>query len=224
MKRLILPIACGICTVTSDAQTDKQPHPNVIFIYADDLGYTDLSCTGSRFYETPHIDKLAREGVCFTQSYAACPVSSPSRAALLTGKYPARINLTDYIPGDRAYGPHKNQRLASLPFNLHLSKDEITMAEAFRQNGYSTFMAGKWHLAESAEYYPEQNGFDINIGGNNTGHPSKGYFSPYGNPQLKDGPEGEYLTDRLTDEVIRYISEPKEKPFFVYLSLSLIHI
>lgn len=130
MKRLILPIACGICTVTSDAQTDKQPHPNVIFIYADDLGYTDLSCTGSRFYETPHIDKLAREGVCFTQSYAACPVSSPSRAALLTGKYPARINLTDYIPGDRAYGPHKNQRLASLPFNLHLSKDEITMAEA----------------------------------------------------------------------------------------------
>ena len=152
MKRLILPIACGICTVTSDAQTDKQPHPNVIFIYADDLGYTDLSCTGSRFYETPHIDKLAREGVCFTQSYAACPVSSPSRAALLTGKYPARINLTDYIPGDRAYGPHKNQRLASLPFNLHLSKDEITMAEAFRQNGYSTFMAGKWHLAESAEY------------------------------------------------------------------------
>ena len=101
MKRLILPIACGICTVTSDAQTDKQPHPNVIFIYADDLGYTDLSCTGSRFYETPHIDKLAREGVCFTQSYAACPVSSPSRAALLTGKYPARINLTDYIPGER---------------------------------------------------------------------------------------------------------------------------
>ena len=224
MKRLILPIACGICTVTSDAQTDKQPHPNVIFIYADDLGYTDLSCTGSRFYETPHIDKLAREGVCFTQSYAACPVSSPSRAALLTGKYPARINLTDYIPGDRAYGPHKNQRLASLPFNLHLSKDEITMAEAFRQNGYSTFMAGKWHLAESAEYYPEQNGFDINIGGNNTGHPSKGYFSPYGNPQLKDGPEGEYLTDRLTDEVIRYISEPKEKPFFVYLSYYTVHL
>ena len=224
MKRLILPIACGICTVTSDAQTDKQPHPNVIFIYADDLGYKDLSCTGSRFYETPHIDKLAREGVCFTQSYAACPVSSPSRAALLTGKYPARINLTDYIPGDRAYGPHKDQRLASLPFNLHLSKDEITMAEAFRQNGYSTFMAGKWHLAESAEYYPEQNGFDINIGGNNTGHPSKGYFSPYGNPQLKDGPEGEYLTDRLTDEVIRYISEPKEKPFFVYLSYYTVHL
>ena len=103
MKRLILPIACGICTVTSDAQTDKQPHPNVIFIYADDLGYKDLSCTGSRFYETPHIDKLAREGVWFTQSYAACPVSSPSRAALLTGKYPARINLTDYIPGCLLY-------------------------------------------------------------------------------------------------------------------------
>ena len=85
-------------------------------------------------------------------------------------------------------------------------------------------MAGKWHLAESAEYYPEQNGFDINIGGNNTGHPSKGYFSPYGNPQLKDGPEGEYLTDRLTDEVIRYISEPKEKPFFVYLSYYTVHL
>ena len=94
MKRLILPIACGICTVTSDAQTDKQPHPNVIFIYADDLGYKDLSCTGSRFYETPHIDKLAREGVCFTQSYAACPVSSPSRAALLI--------RAGYLPVNRA--------------------------------------------------------------------------------------------------------------------------
>lgn len=223
MRQIIFPIfilsALEVC-----AQPPNADKPNVLFIYADDLGYGDLECTGSRFYETPHIDRLAREGVTFKQAYAACPVSSPSRAALMTGKYPARINLTDYIPGNQAYGPHKNQKLRSQPFKLHLDPEEITIAEAFQQNGYATFMAGKWHLGEEEKYYPETNGFEINIGGNKTGHPAGGYFSPYQNPQMQDGPDGEYLTDRLTDELIRYIQTSKEKPFFAYLSFYTVHL
>lgn len=221
--RSFLPIFL-LPAFTLAAQADKGRKPNVIFILADDLGYTDLGNTGSEFYETPHIDQLFKEGFSFTQAYAACPVSSPSRASLMTGKYPARINLTDYIPGNRAYGPHKDQQLQSLPFNLFLSPNETTIAEAFHQNGYSSMIAGKWHLSECEAYYPEQNGFDINIGGNKTGHPAGGYFSPYKNPQIKDGPEGEYLTDRLTDEVIQYIKQKKENPFFVYLSYYTVHL
>ncbi len=221
-KRNLINLLMGSCCLSLSAQ--QPTRPNVLFIYADDLGYTDLSCTGSSFYETPNIDRLTSEGITFTQSYAACPVSSPSRAALMTGKYPARLHLTDYIPGDQAYGPHKDQRLKAQPFNLHLDPQETTLAEAFQQNGYSTFMAGKWHLCEEQQYYPEANGFDLNIGGNKTGHPAGGYFSPYKNPQMKDGPEGEYLTDRLADEVIQYLKRPKDKPFFAYLSFYTVHL
>ena len=221
-KRNVASILLGSSFITLPAQ--QTTPPNVLFIYADDLGYTDLSCTGSNFYETPNIDRLASEGITFTQSYAACPVSSPSRAALMTGKYPARLHITDYIPGDQAYGPHKDQKLRAQPFNLHLAPEETTIAEAFKQNGYTTFMTGKWHLCEEEQYYPEQNGFDINIGGNKTGHPAGGYFSPYKNPQMKDGPEGEYLTDRLANEVINYLKQPKDKPFFAYLSFYTVHL
>lgn len=223
MKHPLFILSGCLFTVSASAQSSANC-PNVLFIYADDLGYSDLSCTGSCFYETPNLDRLAKEGVAFSQSYAACPVSSPSRAALMTGKYPARINLTDYIPGNQAYGPHKDQLLSSLSFNLFIAPEEITMAEAFLQNGYSTFMAGKWHLGEQEAHYPEWNGFEINIGGNKTGHPAGGYFAPYKNPQIKDGPEGEYLTDRLTNELICYLQTPKERPFFAYLSYYTVHL
>lgn len=216
-------ILLGVNTMMLSAQKTSIS-PNVLFIYADDLGYADLACTGSPFYETPNIDRLAEEGIVLSQAYAACPVSSPSRAALMTGKYPARINLTDYIPGNQAYGPHKDQLLSSQPFKLHIEPEETTMAEAFLQNGYTTFMAGKWHLGEEEKYYPESNGFEINIGGNKTGHPAGGYFSPYKNPQMKDGPKGEFLTDRLTNELIRYLNTPKDKPFFAYLSYYTVHL
>lgn len=221
-KRNVTSIFIGCSFLSLSAQQATQP--NVLFIYADDLGYTDLSCTGSPFYETPNIDRFASEGITFTQSYAACPVSSPSRAALMTGKYPARLHITDYIPGDQAYGPHKDQKLRSQPFNLNLDPKETTIAEAFLQNGYTTFMTGKWHLCEEQQYYPEHNGFEINIGGNKTGHPAGGYFSPYKNPQMTDGPEGEYLTDRLANEVINYLKQPKDKPFFAYLSFYTVHL
>ena len=153
---LLFPIALQAVPEKSESQS------NVLFILVDDLGYGDLGCTGSKLYETPNIDRLAREGVTFSAAYAACPVSSPSRAAIITGKYPARINLTDYIPGNQAYGPHKDQQLESLPFKLHLELSETGIAEAFRRNGYTTFFAGKWHLGEKPEYYPEHFGFDEN--------------------------------------------------------------
>ncbi len=176
--------------------------PNVVFVLVDDLGWADLGYNGSIYHETPNIDKLASEGMIFTDAYAACPVCSPSRAAIVSGKYPARINLTDYIPGNRHWGPHKDQMLASNPFKLQLDLEEYTIAEALKDAGYFTMFACKWHAGEEEKYYPQHQGFDINIGGNKTGHPAGGYFSPYKNPQLTDGYEGEYLTDRLTDEGI----------------------
>ena len=207
----------------SEGKSDKKK-PNVLFILVDDLGWKDLGYTGSTFYETPNIDKLASEGMVFTDAYAASPVCSPSRAAIMSGKYPARLNLTDYIPGNRHYGPHKNQKLASQPFNLQLDLEEYTLAEAFKDAGYTTFFAGKWHLGENEKFYPQHQGFDINKGGNSTGHPAGGYFAPYNNPQLEDGEKGEYLTDRLTDETISFIKNNKEKPFFAYLSFYTVHL
>lgn len=203
----------------------QQPEkPNILFILADDLGWADLGYQGSSFYETPHIDRLAHEGVVFSDGYAAAPVCSPSRAAILTGKYPARLDITDYLPGNSAYGPHRDQRLASQPFLQYLPPEEITLAEAFNKHGYATFFGGKWHLGKSPEYFPDWQGFDVNRGGNGTGHPAAGYFSPYHNPQLPDGPEGEYLTDRITDETIRFIRENKDRPFLAYVSFYTVHL
>jgi len=206
------------------AQTKGDDRPNILFILVDDLGYHDLNYTGSLFYETPHIDKLASEGMTFTNAYASSPICSPARAAIMTGKHPARLNLTDYIPGNRHYGPHADQKLASHPFNLFLDAKETTIAEALKSNGYATFFAGKWHLGEEEKHYPENHGFEINKGGNHTGHPAGGYFSPYNNPQLPDGPEGEYLTDRLTDETIAFISQQRSQPFFAFLSYYTVHL
>lgn len=213
-----------LISLPTHGQDITQGKPNILFILVDDLGYHDLGYTGSSFYETPNIDKLASEGMVFTNAYAASPICSPSRAAIMTGKHPAALNITDYIPGNRHYGPHKDQKLASYPFKLFLDPKETTIAEALKENGYSTFFAGKWHLGETENYFPDKQGFDINLGGNNTGHPSGGYFSPYKNSQLSDGPDGEYLTDRLTDETIRFMSEEKENPFFAFLSYYTVHL
>jgi arylsulfatase A-like enzyme len=204
--------------------TGNNKKPNILFILVDDLGWSDLGYTGSSFYETPHVDELASQGFVFTDAYAACPVCSPSRAAIMSGKHPARLNLTDWIPGNRHYGPHEDQKLASKPFELHLGLNETTLAESFKAAGYSTFFAGKWHLGEKNKYFPNRQGFDINKGGNGTGHPAGGYFAPYRNPQLKDGPKGEYLTDRLTNETVKFIKQNNEKPFFAYLSFYTVHL
>jgi len=216
-------------TAVNNPEKSKNQKPNVIFILLDDFGYTDLGCYGSRYYETPNIDRLAREGVRFTNAYAACPVSSPTRASILTGKYPVNTGITDWIPGRQATNSGSpSDKLIALPFRLQLDNSELTVAEHLRKNGYSTMISGKWHLGADPRYWPDNQGFDINKGGYNAGQPnrsktSNGYFSPYGNPRLEDGPEGEYLTDRQTDEAIRFIENSREKPFFVYLSYYAVH-
>lgn len=195
----------------------KRP-PNFVFVLVDDLGWTDLGCYGSSFYDTPNLDRLAATGMRFTDGYAACPVCSPTRASIMTGKYPARLNVTDWIPGDDS----KNQKLLG-PQDLHqLPLEEVTIAEALKAHGYKTFFAGKWHLGDQG-FFPEDQGFDINQGGHHVGSPPGGYYSPYKNPKLIDGPEGEYLTDRLTDESIRFLEGNHKEPFLLYLSFYTVH-
>ncbi|HML48203.1 MAG TPA: sulfatase [Clostridia bacterium] len=190
--------------------------PNIVFILIDDMGWRDLSCCGSDFYETPNIDRLAREGMRFERAYAACPVCSPTRASLLTGKYPARVGVTDWI------GAHTAGKLIDAPYADHLPLSECSLAEALRQGGYRTWHVGKWHLGE-APYAPEKQGFDINIGGCHWGAPWHGYFSPYQHPNLPDGPEGEYLTDRITSEAVTLIEGSDDKPFFLNLWHYAVH-
>lgn len=191
---------------------------NFIFILADDLGWVDLGCYGSKFYETPNIDKLADTGMKFTNGYALAPVCSPTRASILTGKYPARIDLTNWLHGDI------KKKLVGAPYIHQLLLEELTIAEAMKKTGYLTFFAGKWHLG-SEKYWPEHQGFLINKGGWDAGGPFGGnkYFSPYGNPRLEDGPPGEHLPDRLATESIKFIQENQNKSFFVYLSFYSVH-
>jgi arylsulfatase A len=196
----------------------RPTRPNIIFIIADDLGWRDLGCYGSTFYETPHLDRLAATGMRFTQAYAACSVCSPTRASILSGKYPARLHLTDWLPG-RPDRP--DQKLRRPSFAGQLGLEEVTLAEAFKESGWSTAFLGKWHLGGEA-FFPEHQGFDLNIGGCEKGAPPS-YFSPYQIPNLRDGPAGEYLTDRLTDEALKYIEGAKDHPFLLYLSHYAVH-
>lgn len=197
----------------------KQTPPNFVFILVDDLGWADVQCNNpNSFYETPNIDKLAENGVRFSEAYSANPVCSPSRAAIMTGKHPNRLNITDWIPGDNP----KKRPLLGPEDRTELALEEITIAEKLKGKGYKTALIGKWHLG-SEGFYPEDQGFDVNIGGYHMGHPPGGYYSPYNNPKLPDGPEGEYLTDRLTNESIRFINENKDYPFFLYLAFYTVH-
>ena len=192
---------------------------NLLFILVDDLGWTDVSYNYSDFYETSHIDKLSETSMLFDNAYAASSVCSPTRAAIMTGKHPARINITDWIPG---LDP-KNKLLLGPVDRNELPLEETTIAEVLRDNNYSTFYTGKWHLG-SEGHYPEDQGFDVNIGGFEKGSPMGGYYSPYKNPKLVDGPEGEYLTDRLTLETIELIKKrDPNKPFAAFLSFYNVH-
>lgn len=216
----------AILPLTACKNEDHSQERNVLFILVDDLGWKDLHCYGSDFYETPNIDDFSKEGVMFTNAYAAAPVCSPSRAGIMTGKYPARLHLTDWIPGRQANnnpGAHLCEELVPKPFQQFLPHEEKTIAEYLKDKGYQTFFAGKWHLGDEREYWPDQQGFDTNIGGYGQGYPNS-YFSPYHNPALKDHEDGEYLTDRLTDETISFLeSRDREKPFFAFLSFYAVH-
>lgn len=197
--------------------------PNVIVILVDDLGQTDIACYGSRFYETPHVDQLAKDGVRFANGYSACTVCSPTRAALLTGKYPARLHLTDWIAGHER--PKAKLRIPD--WQKFLPFEEITLAEQFKAAGYATASIGKWHLTPALKegdeaYYPEKHGFDVNVGGYARGQPPS-YVAPYRIPTLPEGPAGEFLTDREANEAVKFIEANKAKPFFVYLPHYAVH-
>jgi len=195
--------------------------PNFIFILIDDMGWKDLACYGSGFYETPNLDRLAAEGMRFTDAYAACPVCSPTRASILTGRYPARVGITDWI--DWAGGVHPIRgKLIDAPYLRQLPRGETTIASVLSLAGYRTWHVGKWHLG-GPEFFPEAHGFDVNVAGCQWGHPRNGYFSPWGFPNFPDGPEAEYLTDRLTDEAIRLIEGNDGAPFFLNLWYYAVH-
>jgi arylsulfatase A len=194
------------------------PKMNVVLILADDFGWADLACYGSEYYESPNIDRLARDGMKFTQAYSACTVCSPTRAALLTGKYPARLHITDWIPGL----PPENPKLLVPDWTKYLPLEEVTIARALKSANYATASIGKWHLGGEA-YYPDKQGFDINIAGTEAPSP-KTYFAPYNIATLPEGPKGEYLTDRLGDEALHYIDQHKDKPFFLYFPHFAVHL
>ena len=211
---VVLILAMGAST---NAQAADRP-PNIVFFLVDDLGWSDVGCFGSRFYETPRIDQFAKEGVRFNQAYAACHVCSPTRASLLTGKYPARLHLTDWLPGRKDF-PFQTLKMPEI--HQHLPSEEKTLAEALKAHGYSTAIFGKWHLGNEPNG-PLSQGFDIQVPKWNGCCPKGGYYAPF----KMDGLSyvaGDYLTDRLTDEALLYIEQNKDRPFFLYLSHFAVH-
>jgi arylsulfatase A len=219
--RPVVLFCVALLTVVRPLAAADRP-PNVVLILIDDMGWTDLTCYGSKFYETPNIDRLAASGMRLTTGYSACTVCSPTRAAIMTGKYPARLHITDWIAGHQ----RPFAKLKVPDWQQHLPHEEVTIAEAFHANGYATGVIGKWHLG-GEPYRPTTQGFDINIGGTHVGSPPN-YFFPYRNnnvslPGLEEGKPGEYLTDRLTDEAIAFITAHKDKPFFLYLPHYAVH-
>ncbi len=212
-------ISQSLCLLALLALPAAAAPPNILVLIADDLGGQDLVCDNpDSFYETPNLDKLAGQGERFTNAYAANPVCSPTRFALQTGKWPTRDGLTNWLPGVRT------ERFRSATLTRALPAAETTLGEALGGAGYWTGFVGKWHLGESPENWPEKNGYDENVAGCSAGHP-KSWFSPYGNPRLKDGPEGEFLTSRLAGETIALLEKAKKsgKPFFLCHAFYQVH-
>ena len=219
-------LLCGVMLLAVSEQIAAgQERPNILFILADDLGWRDLSNEGSTFYESPHIDRLAHEGMKFTRGYATCQVCSPSRASILTGKYPTSHGITTWI-GDRAGEAwRETQRFDShLPaeYDRALRAEEETLAEVLQAHGYKTFFAGKWHLGGEGSW-PTDHGFEMNRGGWDVGSPIGGYFSPWKNPNLEPGPAGESLPMRLGRETADFIGSTEGQPFLAYLSFYSVH-
>lgn len=214
----VLPLACQV-------QKEEQKKPNFLFILVDDYGYHDLSITGSKFYETPNIDRIAREGMIFTDGYAACQVCSPSRASIMTGKFPARHGITDWIgarTGEEWRSAGRFNKLLPPEYVHDLPHEYTTLPEAMKEAGYKTFFAGKWHLGSEGSW-PEDHGFDINRGGWDKGSPMGGYYAPWENPRLESGPDGESLTMRLARETVKFLEENRDTAFFAYLSFYAVH-
>ena len=214
----ILFVALAVLSISHAASAAD--HTNFVFFLVDDLGYMDVGCNNPEtFYDTPNINALAKSGMRFTDGYAACPVCSPTRYSIMTGKYPTRVDATNYFCGRRA------GKFNPAPLNCQMPLEEVTIAEALKKHGYATFFAGKWHLGPNENFWPEKQGFDVNAGGIDRGGPygGKKYFSPYGNPRLSDGPDGEHLPDRLATEANKFMEANKDKPFLAYISFYSVH-
>jgi arylsulfatase A-like enzyme len=226
MTRWLAMAALGLSCAGVGPRADARP-PNVVLFLVDDLGWGDLGCYGDDFHETPHIDELAASGVRFTDAYATAAVCSPSRASVMTGKYPARLHVTDWIPGVR----YPRARLTVPDFAQELALEEETLAERLRAAGYATLHVGKWHLGDEG-YWPLEQGFDVNVGGHSKGAPGS-YFHPYAKKTPKTdwtvrnlppgGRDGDHLTERLTDEALKLIDAHADGPFFLFLSYYTVH-
>lgn len=220
----------GMFFLVFSAYSQEKEKPNVVFILADDYGWMDMSNAGSQFYETPNLDRLAESGIKFTQAYSASPVCSPARVSILTGKYPSKTYNTDWFGAPQPDNIEKHwtrdKPLKPAHYEPNLALEEKTLAEEFLEAGYRTFFAGKWHLGENEKFWPENQGFEINKGGNSKGSPSTGnkYFSPYNNPRLENGPDGEYLPYRLGDETVNFIRNHRDEPFFLPICHFMLYI
>jgi arylsulfatase A-like enzyme len=217
-RMIIVSLFMFACGPVKDSINENKPI-NVLLFLVDDLGWKDVGCYGSNFYETPNIDKLAEDGIRFTNAYAASHVCSPTRASLMTGMYPATLNITNWLPGTRNL---PNQRLQEFKINQHLPYDINTLPGMLKENGYKTAIFGKWHIGDDSASTARQ-GFDLHIPDWDYCCPKESYYFPYKMRGLETGEEGEYLTDRLTDEAMAYMEENKDSPFFLYLSHFAVH-
>lgn len=219
-RLLVVAAAVWLMATAQTAAGKESRAPNFVFILVDDLGWADIGCFGSTFYETKQIDQLAAEGVRLTDAYAACPVCSPTRASILSGKYPARLQLTNFLVGQRT---RRGSPILPAPYKHQMELSEVTLAEALKSGGYATAHVGKWHLGEEP-YFPQHQGFDLNIAGTRAGMP-KSFFYPAWQANVPlEGKPGDYLPDRLTDEALKFITDKREQPFFLYLAYYSVHI
>ena len=218
MKKFIYIVLLIIFGLSFNKQSREKP--NIILIVADDLGWTDLSYMGSKYYETPNIDKLSQSGITFFNGYASSANCAPSRATMMSGKYHPSHGIYTVSPSAR--GLDITRKIIPVKNTENLDLEFFTIAEMLKNEGYINAHVGKWHLGEKGNY-PMDQGFDVNIGGWESGGPKGGYFSPYSNPNLENGPEGEYLTDRLTNEAINFIDNNKEERFFLHLAYYSVH-
>jgi arylsulfatase A-like enzyme len=204
------------------AQNHSAQRPNILFVLVDDLGWKDFGCYGNQFHDTPHVDRLAGQGVRFTNAYAACQVCSPTRASIMTGKYPAKLQLTDWISGRKQWPTAK---LLVQPFEQQLPLSEVTMAEMLKPLGYECASIGKWHLGDHEPYGPTKQGFDLNIAGTAKGSPPA-WFGPFQLPGLENTTKQDFLTDLLTQHTVRFMESAvqRKKPFFVYLPEFAVHL
>lgn len=224
----ICALALVACAATSSTR-EAPARPNVLFILVDDLGWSDIGCFGNPAVETPQLDAFCAEALKFTDAYAAAPVCSPTRASIMTGHAPARLGITNHMPDRPSFTP-KDPVLASAFCADRLPLEYDTLAERLGAAGYATAFMGKWHLSPARQpdeeaYFPDQQGFDLNIGGNSQGGPGRSFFAPYSFPNLESKEEGEYLPYRIGDEAVRYIEgrADQDEPFFLALWHYTVH-